>query len=104
MANTKIRKGCLSRSSAEAWERIKNGYYVASEVVENYPNFAKYEKLTCGNLSSYIFELTLKGMSDDSIVVGLGVRWNYLFQLGFFDWFQIISEFRAYQKGLIENV
>lgn len=58
-----------------------------------------YEKLTGGALSGYISELTLKGHSDNEIAMLLGVRWSYLFDgLVWFDWFQIVEEYRQEQK------
>lgn len=58
-----------------------------------------YEKLTGGALSGYINELTLKGHSDNEIAMLLGVRWTYLFDgLGWFEWFQIVEEYRQEQK------
>lgn len=60
--------------------------------------YAKYEKLTGGALSGYIIELTLKGYADNEISVLLGTRWGYLFHdLTFFDWSQIVAEYRSYQ-------
>lgn len=58
-----------------------------------------YEKLTGGALSVYISELTLKGHSDNEISMLLGVRWSYLFEgLGWFEWSQIVEEYRQEQK------
>ena len=58
-----------------------------------------YEKLTGGALSGYISELTLKGHSDNEIAMLLGVRLTYLFSgLGWFEWSQIIAEYRQEQK------
>lgn len=71
-------------------------------VIEKYPNFAKYEKLTGGTLSAYILELCLKGQSDDRIAVSLGVRWAYLFEgLTWEFWRNVVSEFRSYQKECV---
>lgn len=60
--------------------------------------YAKYEKLTGGALSGYISELTLKGYADNEISVLLATRWSYIFcGLTFFDWSQIVAEYRSYQ-------
>ena len=61
--------------------------------------YAKYEKLTGGALSGYISELTLKGYADNEISVLLATRWAYLFHgLTFFDYSQIVAEYRQIQK------
>ena len=61
--------------------------------------YAKYEKLTGGALSGYINELTLKGYADNEIAVLLATRWAYLFHgLTFFDYSQIVAEYRQIQK------
>ena len=67
--------------------------------------FEKYENATMGALSAYILELSLKGYSDDSIAVALGVRWAYLFQgLRWEDWFKMVEQFRAIQREIMEGV
>lgn len=61
--------------------------------------FDKYERLTGGALSAYTCKLTLQGYADNEIAVKLGVRWSYLFNgLTFFDWFQMVAEYREIQK------
>ena len=71
-------------------------------MIDKYPLFAKYERVTGGTLSAYICELTLKGYADNDIAVKLGVRWSYLFNgLTWSDWSQMVSEFREIQKEVL---
>lgn len=66
--------------------------------------FDKYERATGGALSAYICELTLQGYADNEIAVKLGVRWSYLFNgLTWFDWSQMVSEYRETQKQGISS-
>lgn len=61
--------------------------------------FDKIERLTFGNCSSYILELTLKGYSDNKIATALSFRWSYLFPCFTHSmWLELVEEFREKQK------
>lgn len=92
MDNKKARTGCIG----DNYYDYNREYFSRTG---KYSYFEKYENATGGALSSYICELTLQGYADNEIAVKLGVRWTYLFSgLTFFDWSQMVSEYREIQK------
>lgn len=71
-------------------------------MIDKYPLFAKYERVTGGTLSAYILELSLQGYSDDEIPIKLFCRWAYLFSGMTWDtWRQVVTEYREYQKECV---
>lgn len=68
-------------------------------MIDKYPLFAKYERLTGGSLSAFICTLSLNGFNDNEIPIKLYARWAYLFSgMTWEDWRQVVAEFREYQE------
>lgn len=92
MDNKKARTGCIG----DNYYDYNREYFPRTG---KYPLLEKYGNALGEEFAAYVHTLSLKGYTDDRIAVSLGVRWSYLFRgLTFFDWSQLLSQFREYEN------